>query len=154
MLSTPADLRRWVRQSGLADDPEPMTDDDLRRAIAVREALFGLLAALIDGTAPPAAARDLVNATAAHPGPPVHLDGDGRVRRGGDLAAVLAVLARQVIELHDSPDRPRLRWCDDARCTRPFIDRSRGQARRWCGMRGCGDRAKAAAYRRRRRAIQ
>ncbi|PYC65712.1 hypothetical protein C7C45_27955 [Micromonospora arborensis] len=29
--------------------------------------------------------------------------------------------------------------------------RSRGARRRWCGMRGCGDRAKAAAYRQRRR---
>ena len=56
-----------------------------------------------------------------------------------------------VIELHHGPDRALLRWCADAYCTRPFIDRSRGGRRRWCGMAGCGDRAKAAAYRMRKR---
>ncbi|MGH1526542.1 CGNR zinc finger domain-containing protein [Leifsonia sp. L25] len=30
-------------------------------------------------------------------------------------------------------------------CTRPFLDVSRASNRRWCGMSGCGDRAKAAA---------
>jgi predicted RNA-binding Zn ribbon-like protein len=73
------------------------------------------------------------------------------VHRTGNLDAVLAVLARDCLELHDSDDRRVLRWCADEHCTRAFIDRSRGARRRWCGMRGCGDRAKAAAYRRRRR---
>jgi len=63
--------------------------------------------------------------------------------------AVFAFLARDCLDLFDSPDRAALRWCADAKCTRVFIDRSRGQRRRWCGMKGCGDRAKAAAYRRR-----
>jgi predicted RNA-binding Zn ribbon-like protein len=47
--------------------------------------------------------------------------------------------------------RALLRRCDDPKCTRLFIDRSRGGRRRWCDMKGCGDRAKAAAYRRRHR---
>jgi predicted RNA-binding Zn ribbon-like protein len=50
------------------------------------------------------------------------------------------------------PDGERLRRCDGARCTRLFVDRSRDGRRRWCEMKGCGDRAKAAAYRQRRRA--
>jgi predicted RNA-binding Zn ribbon-like protein len=73
------------------------------------------------------------------------------VDRTGDIDAVFAVLARDCLDLHDSADRHALRWCADEHCTRAFIDRSRGLRRRWCGMRGCGDRAKAAAYRRRRR---
>ena len=128
-----------------------MTPGELERARLVREAMFALIAALIDGGAPPAGARETVTAAAARPGPRPALDEHGRVHRTGGLDAVLAHLAAEVVTLHDSPDRTRLRWCADARCTRPFVDRSHGQARRWCGMKGCGDRAKAAAYRRRHR---
>jgi len=71
------------------------------------------------------------------------------VTSSGDADAVFALHARDCLDLFDSPDRAALRWCADAKCTRVFIDRSRGQRRRWCGMKGCGDRAKAAAYRRR-----
>jgi predicted RNA-binding Zn ribbon-like protein len=64
---------------------------------------------------------------------------------------VLVVLAADCLNLFDSADRQALHWCADPSCTRPFIDRSRGHRRRWCGMKGCGDRAKAAAYRARQR---
>ncbi|WP_350353316.1 CGNR zinc finger domain-containing protein [Microbacterium sp. A8/3-1] len=36
-------------------------------------------------------------------------------------------------------------------CSRVFIDISRNANRRWCGMRECGDKAKAKAYRARRK---
>jgi predicted RNA-binding Zn ribbon-like protein len=150
-LREPADLRAWLQRSRLVDDPGRLTGADLTRARAAREAMFGVLAAIIDGTAPPARDRALVNALAAAPPPHLVLTRDGRVARRGGLAAALAALAADVVDLHDSPDRARLHWCADERCTRPFIDRSRGGRRRWCGMKGCGDRAKAAAYRARRR---
>jgi predicted RNA-binding Zn ribbon-like protein len=79
------------------------------------------------------------------------LDRTGAVRRVGGLDAALAALAADVLDLHGDADRELLSRCADPRCTRPFVDRSRGRRRRWCGMRGCGDRAKAAAYRARRR---
>jgi predicted RNA-binding Zn ribbon-like protein len=78
------------------------------------------------------------------------LSPDGEVRRTGDLDAALAVLATECIELFRGADRDLLSRCADPRCTRLFIDRSRGQRRRWCDMKGCGDRAKAGAYRQRR----
>jgi predicted RNA-binding Zn ribbon-like protein len=151
-LQSPDDLAAWVRQSGLVTSLEPVTADDLRQARSVREALFALIAALVDDATVPRAARALVNATAAEPGPRVELGPRGAVSRSGAVAAMLSVLAADVIDLHDSPDRELLHWCADRDCTRPFIDRSRGHRRRWCGMRGCGDRAKAAAYRQRQRA--
>jgi len=45
----------------------------------------------------------------------------------GSLNAVLAVLARDCLDLCASPDKNALHWCADSTCTRPFIDRSRGQ---------------------------
>jgi predicted RNA-binding Zn ribbon-like protein len=116
--------------------------------------MFNLIAALIDGSPTSAHDRALVNDAAAGARPRLELDGRRRVRRHGALAAALAELATDVLDLFDSPDRELLHWCADGRCTRPFIDRSRGQRRRWCGMAGCGDRSKAAAYRQRLRTVQ
>lgn len=45
----------------------------------------------------------------------------------------------------------RLRSCADRRCPRVFIDETRSRSRRWCDMRTCGNRAKAARSRKARR---
>lgn len=149
-LQTEQDLADWIRESGIVDAAPQIPPGDLGRVKALREAMFRMIAALIDQRPESPADRALVNAAAASPPPVLHLDDDG-LHRVGDLGAVLAVLANDCLDLHASPDRASLHWCADATCTRPFIDRSRGQRRRWCGMKGCGDRAKAAAYRQRRR---
>ncbi|WP_228122622.1 CGNR zinc finger domain-containing protein [Saccharothrix syringae] len=44
--------------------------------------------------------------------------------------------------------------CGRAECTPLFVDDSRGEPRRWCGMVECGNRVKAAEYRRRRRLVR
>lgn len=150
-LRQPADLASWVRQSGLLDVEPTVTSEQLTQARAVREALFGLIRARIDGRAYPPADRDLVNRAAAEPALRVELGPDGSVTRTGQVESVLALLALDCLDLLGGPDAELLHWCADTRCTRPFVDRSRGGRRRWCGMRGCGDRAKAAAYRARRR---
>lgn len=150
-LTSPGNLTDWVDQSGLVDAAQPVSETDLRRARKVRDAMFRLVQALIDGHAPASADRALVNNAAALPPPRIRLDNNG-IHRTGNLDAVLGLLARDCLDLYDSPDRNALRWCADEHCTRPFVDRSRGSRRRWCGMRGCGDRAKAAAYRQRQHA--
>jgi len=149
-LQSEQDLASWIEQSGIVDTAPPVTNQALERAKALREAMFRLVASLIEHQTPSATDRALVNAAAEASPPLLRLDDDG-LHRYGDVDAVLALFARDCLDLFDSPDRAALRWCADPNCTRPFIDRSRGQRRRWCGMKGCGDRAKAAAYRRRRR---
>lgn len=42
---------------------------------------------------------------------------------------------------------PRIRNCADRRCPRYFADDTKSKTRRWCEMRGCGNRAKAARSR-------
>lgn len=150
-LQVPADLVRWARQSGLVTDLTTVTAEQLDHARRVRDAIFGLIAAIIDDRPPAEADRTLVNRAAASPGPVLRLDRDGTVHRTGGLDALLAALAADCLDLHTGSDRAALHWCADDTCTRPFIDRSRGHRRRWCGMKGCGDRAKAAAYYRRKR---
>lgn len=150
-LGTPADLAGWIAQSGLVDDVRRLSPADLRRARDLREAAWVLVSALIDGAPATPAARAAVNTAARRPGPRAVLDPSGRVRHLGGLDAALSAIAADVIDLHGDADRPLLSWCEAPRCTRPFVDRSRGRRRRWCGMRGCGDRVKAAAYRARHR---
>src|SRR5690349_675859 len=75
-LSSPQDLSDWAVQSGIVERPPRVDSAGLRRAIDVREAMFRLVQALIDGTGPAAADRDLVNAAAAAPLPVLHLDAD------------------------------------------------------------------------------
>jgi predicted RNA-binding Zn ribbon-like protein len=147
-LRSPEDLCSWIRQAGLLTAP-PRTVD-LTAAIELREALFGVIAALVAGRRAPRAALAKVNAAAAVP-PPVPRVAGARVHRDGDLAAALSAIARDGLALFELEDPSRLRFCADEHCTRPFVDRSRGGRRRWCGMAGCGDRAKARAYRARRR---
>lgn len=150
-LRTEQDVTDWITESGIVDAAPQIQPGDLERVKALREALFRMVAALIDQRRVDPADRALVNTAAAAAPPVLQLDDDG-LHRVGDLDAVLAVLARDCLDLHANPDRGSLHWCADDTCTRPFIDRSRGQRRRWCGMKGCGDRAKAAAYRARQRA--
>lgn len=150
-LNSPDDLRTWITRSGLLDEPPPMRAADLNRAKDSREAFFAVIAALINRTDIPESSRRLLNADAARPQPRLTMSPDGVIERAGDLDAVLAALAADLLDLAAGDDRHLTHWCADPKCTRPFIDRSRGARRRWCGMKGCGDRAKAAAYRRRRR---
>ncbi len=153
-LDTGDDLARWVAQSGLTHNPLRVSTAQLEGVRSLREAMFALITALMDRTPPRPVDRERVNAAAARPRPVVRLTPAGAVRRTGDLDSVLALLAVDCLDLFDGPDRDALNRCTDPRCTRPFIDHSRGHRRRWCGMKGCGDRAKAAAYRQRQRAGQ
>jgi len=152
-LRRPQDLAAWISQSGLLDNAPRVDDQDLERAKQLREAMFRLVEALMGNAKPAAVDRRIVNAAAAGALPQIRLEAAG-LRRTGDIDAVLAVLARDCLDLFGSSDRELLRWCADPHCTRPYIDRSRGSRRRWCGMRGCGDRAKAAAYRQRQRSAE
>ena len=150
-LQTATDLGNWTVLAGIVDAPPRIGPAGLGAAKTLREALYRMVAALIEHRPPDATDRALVNAAAALAPPVPYLDDDG-LHRTGSLNTVLAVLARDCLDLCASPDKNALHWCADSTCTRPFIDRSRGQLRRWCGMKGCGDRAKAAAYRQRQRA--
>jgi predicted RNA-binding Zn ribbon-like protein len=150
-LSTPADLADWIEQANLLDRRLSITDGQLKEAKKLREAIYATVTAWTREAWPGDRPRRIVNAAAAVSPPVAALTRDGRVLRDGDFGSALALLARDAIDLADSPDLMLVSWCADPLCTRPFVDRSRGHRRRWCGMRGCGDRAKAAAYRRRRR---
>jgi predicted RNA-binding Zn ribbon-like protein len=146
------DVAAWLVEAGVLDTAPPTDDQTLAEALALREALFVVVEALLDGApALPRPELDLVNRAGAGPLPEITLRPDRRLVRTGSWRAGLTAVARDGLALVD-PGDAELKWCADPTCTHPFLDRSRGHRRRWCEMAGCGDRAKAAAYRARRRA--
>ncbi|TDD32304.1 hypothetical protein E1286_43750 [Nonomuraea terrae] len=69
--------------------------------------------------------------------------GEHGVVRDGGLRAALSSVARAAVELLGGPQTALIRECEAAPCTRLYVDASHRRTRRWCDMRGCGNRAKA-----------
>jgi predicted RNA-binding Zn ribbon-like protein len=72
-------------------------------------------------------------------------------RRWQSPESLLLPLAHSLAELVCQEDFTCVKACEGEPCTLLFIDRTRGHARRWCSMAVCGNRAKQAAHRNRRR---
>ena len=74
-----------------------------------------------------------------------HADGDARLAATCQIALSLATFLA-------TGDRLRLKLCANPGCGFAFLDTSTNRSRRWCFMRYCGNRLKARAFRRRRKA--
>lgn len=166
-------LAEWVRQCGPAiDGPRTAALPDAARARsarALREGLYALVTGALSvgesagalSTGTPVArragaaglgdsARGRLNRAAAEPVPVPYLTPSGELRhRAADpVTAVLALVARDALELTASPDLlARLRVCAAEECGAVFLDQSRPGTRRWCSMDVCGNRAKKSALR-------
>ncbi|WP_431219357.1 CGNR zinc finger domain-containing protein [Leifsonia xyli] len=149
-VPTPAALAQWFADAGVVDAPPAVDGAGHRDALRLRETIWALLTT--DATHPldDDAVREL-DRYAARPVPVATLSSDRAVVTSGDLSACLAAVARAAVDAFRPENASHLKWCEGTDCTRPFLDVSRASNRRWCGMSGCGDRAKAAAYRARRR---
>jgi predicted RNA-binding Zn ribbon-like protein len=74
------------------------------------------------------------------------------VRRWNDPGALLLPVAEALAQLVCAEDFSQVKACEGPTCTLLFADHTRGHARRWCSMAICGNRAKQAAHRQRRKA--
>jgi predicted RNA-binding Zn ribbon-like protein len=163
-----ADLADWARHAGAIDAATAAALGRratahpraaavaFERAIAVRERLYAVVAALAAGHDP--AVDDLAALRAAHRDA---LAGAGLVRRGerldwefagDDLDRPLGHVAVAAIDLLRSERLARLKQCRTCRWV--FLDVSKNASRRWCSMAHCGTGAKVAATRARRRAAR
>ncbi|WP_424643480.1 CGNR zinc finger domain-containing protein [Embleya sp. AB8] len=151
LLDTPAAFASWAVAAELVDVLPEMDAAALAATIELREALYRLASA--GSAAIEYDPHDLATLNRYATGPPVALtlSATGRVLRTGDHAAILATVARSAIALLGGPDAARIRECEAPTCTRLYVDSSRHGSRRWCDMRSCGNRAKAATFRARHR---
>jgi predicted RNA-binding Zn ribbon-like protein len=137
----------WLADAGILDRAPAVDQADLESARELRAALYAYVQSLTEGHPAPAHAVSVINSCAAQAPPVIQLDRAGRPVSSGDVSAALSALARSGIGLAAGDRRELIRWCAGPLCTRAFLDLSRGRRRVWCSMAGCGDRAKAKAYR-------
>jgi predicted RNA-binding Zn ribbon-like protein len=148
-LGTPADLGRWLSAINLTSSRTRPSAADLEQAYELREAIWRLARAVLDGRR--FAARDLrtLNSVATAPVRRPALTSDGAVTWvDAGVRGALAEIARDAVALFGS-DTSRLKECARPDCSLLFVDDSRAGRRRWCSMEACGNRAKTRAYRRR-----
>ena len=153
VLSPPAALAAWLTARDLiGSGADAATRDDLRLAVAAREALREILLAHArqDGPSGPAVTdlRSVGSGLAAR----FEIGEDGTVRSvpdghgpAGGLGALLLIAAEAAV----LGTWPRLKVCSADDCRWAFYDRSPTKSGCWCSMAGCGSRAKSRAFRQR-----
>lgn len=75
-----------------------------------------------------------------------------KVRRWSTPESLLFPVAEAMARFVASEDFRDIKTCEGAHCTLLFADHTRARARRWCSMSACGNRAKVAAHRSRKKA--
>lgn len=169
-LGSYRDLVAWARQGGLVDDQGSLrleqtaserpraASKTLHEAVALREAVYGVLSALARGDGADPERIDLLNQVLASALPRLQLAPGGSCcswRWSGPddaLDRMLWPVARSAADLLTSELVGRVRECAGPSCSWLFLDESRNGRRKWCDMATCGNRAKARRYYRRHRA--
>jgi predicted RNA-binding Zn ribbon-like protein len=154
LLVTADDAARWLREAGLVDESARLREIDLLELRELRDAIYRIgYAASEQRSAAPNDLR-LLNQTAQRSEAVPQLGGDWSLRalRADAFNTALATIARDAIAIFgNEAERSRLRTCEQSDCAGLFLDRSRGERRRWCSMARCGSRAKVAAFRKRQK---
>lgn len=151
LLPTPHDLGRWLVAAGLAASVPPVTEEELGQARELREALYRLAMARLNGQPFPEPDRALLNRWAAGRTPAPCLEMEGMSWTREDAPALLALVAREAVELLGGELGGRVRQCAGEGCALLFVDTSRKGGRKWCSMSGCGNKAKVASFRERQK---
>lgn len=155
-LGDPEQLQTWLLAHGLLPPGTVAGSGDLKNAIALREALRGLIGANSGGTVYPVDVATLNEAASASKlrarfGP------DGKARLEPEVAGVTGALGRLVAAAFTAmaeEEWARLKLCGSSTCRWAFFDRSRNHSSRWCTMATCGNRAKAKRFRQHRKVEQ
>jgi len=154
-LDTPARLAEWLAGRGLLDAGVPAGEADLRRAVALREALRELLLSNNDGHAADAAAPTVLDEVAARAELRLRAGAEGRTWLEAQALGVDGALGRLLIIVYRAMEADtwaRLKACRNDTCRWAFYDHSKNHSGHWCTMSVCGNQQKARAYRERRRA--
>ena len=142
--------KRLLRQA--ADHPEEATAV-LKWAIALREAIYEIFAAVAHGQAPQATDLTALNAALSEmlARSQIAPTQTGFVWQwAGEedaLGRPLWSIVRSAADLLTSDELQRVGQCaDDRGCGWLFLDTSRNHTRRWCSSEDCGNRAKAQRH--------
>jgi predicted RNA-binding Zn ribbon-like protein len=164
-LTSYAALIDWGRSIGLlpdrtaqqllraADQHPTEAGRVLDRAVALREAIYHIFAAVAGGKTPSADDQLTLNAELSRSMAHSRLIWNkatfawDRQGEAGELDQMLWWILHSTTDLLTSEDIKRVGVCaDDRGCGWLFYDTSRNRTRQWCSMRGCGNRAKAKRH--------
>jgi predicted RNA-binding Zn ribbon-like protein len=152
-LSDPAALADWLTERGLAAGGLRATRTDLAHAVELREALRSVLAAHTGGDGAPASAIRELDAASRRARLALRFADDGGAVLVPSSPGVNGALGRLLAIVHDAIAQgtwTRLKACRETDCEWAFYDHTKNRSGAWCSMEGCGNRAKARAYRERR----
>ena len=153
---TGEDVADWCRRTGVApvaDMPEKALDDLLADATELR----GIARRLVEQrkASEPIDPAPLNRYLHAHRSAPhIEVDAEGKVqmRRTSTedaRAQVVGALAESVAQLLAEGDFALVKQCEHPNCILWFYDRTKAHRRRWCSMTLCGNKVKAAHFRKR-----
>lgn len=150
------------RLAGLAREHPDAAEATRADAVALREALFRIFAAIAAGSAPGQPDLDALTPWVDRVCPRGGLRSEGDrvvwswesidLADPASLDRPLWPVVHDATELLLHGDTSRLRECAAHDCGWLFIDTSRNRSRRWCSMQSCGNRAKVSHFRERHRA--
>jgi predicted RNA-binding Zn ribbon-like protein len=151
-LASPEALHEWLRARGLLTGPTRLGNEDLNRALAVREGLRALAFAN-NNHGLDREAIEAMRRAAGHASVEICIEPDGprlladtTTGIEGAFAGLFAITARAMID----GSWQRVKACPGDRCGWAFYDHSRNHSGRWCSMKVCGDRKNSRAYYRRK----
>jgi predicted RNA-binding Zn ribbon-like protein len=150
-FSDPAALTSWLVARGLMQPGLAAEAADLRHAIAVREAIRGVIGANSGAAVYPVDIATL-NEAAGASRLRIRFGSDGKARLEPEVGGVVGAMGRivgSVFTAMAEPDWTRLKLCDSLTCRWVFYDQSRNHSSRWCSMAECGNRSKAKRFRQR-----
>ncbi|WP_030613319.1 CGNR zinc finger domain-containing protein [Streptomyces sclerotialus] len=155
LLESPADLAEWFVAAEISAHPLAVDHGLLRQAKELREAIDQGIRAVLAEERVPAESAQVINAWLARAADrPPYLDVRERIpvlrtaTAPSDARDALCHIALDAAELMGTSARDTVRVCASAPCSALFVDRSAARRRRWCSMATCGNRAKAAQFRR------
>ena len=164
-----SDLVAWAEAANLLNDKQAkqlnemalqqpaQAESTLRRAIELREAIYGILVAWINGRSPDTNDLTIFNRafaqTLAHSKLITASESFAWSWQTDEVALnhMLWPIVRSAANLLTTPEiLARVGQCaDDRGCGYLFLDVSKNRSRRWCDINDCGNRAKQRRYYRR-----
>ena len=159
-LKSAGDLVGWAAQAGLLRDAEtrqlrraPADEARFRRALALRELLYGLFSRTAKGKKPQPetfqAFQSFYQNAMRYAEFHVEANHYRLTWRAAmhPLERVSQEITRSAADLLTSEALTRVRQCSGETCSWLFVDTSRNGMRRWCDMKACGNRAKVRRFR-------
>jgi len=147
-----AEQSRALRESGTAEEQGRVLDG----VKDLRETLASIFYPRVEGEAPPAASMERLEGFLREMDQQKKLKWDGDrpewawTNAADDVRIPLWLLEEAVGELLNSPAVEKVGRCCSADCGWLFVDTSKNHTRRWCNMKGCGNRMKARRHQARR----